>query len=206
MRSIHLAPVLFVLAAACGNPAPADPDAAPAPDPTTVVADTDVFTETVVTLQPDGTSSTVARPITAAEERAIAARIGTAHGTAEPLIQQDPSCGSGFWLYDQPNYVGNRICFTGAGTAALALYPRQVCNRWFGCRWYTWQITSGSWYDASAASGVLTSIPESAPESENPAGSGSANPPDAARVQIGFSAYQYSPSFSSPPLMTLLLD
>jgi hypothetical protein len=194
MRPIHLTSVLALsLAAACGS-APADIDAGPPPMPVAAVSDGDVFTQTAVWLDADGTSRVETRPITLAEERAIAARIGATPGTAQPLIQQDLGCGSSFWLYDGPNYSGNRICFNGAGTASLALYPRQVCVPFHGCSWYTWQIYSGSWYDAYTASGVLTPVPP-------PSGEPDAND------QMYFSAYQYDPQFSgTQPLMTLVLN
>ena len=196
MRSIHRACILCVLAAACGGSPSTELDAAASPPAPVPATDADVFTETVVTLLPDGTSTSVTRPITAAEERAIAAGIGAAPGTAQPLIQQDLGCTSSFWLYDGTSYSGNRICFVGAGTASLASYPRQVCVPFHGCSWYTWQISSGSWYDAYGASGVLTPLPLPPPQAD-------------ANVdgRIYFSAYQYSPSFSTPePLMTLVLN
>ncbi len=183
MRPLLIAIVLSVTACTTA-PSAASDAAAPAVEPSSSPDDA-VFTETEVWLDPDGTSRVETRPITAAQEHAVAARIGG----AQPLIAQDLSCGSSFWLYDQPYYAGNRICFHGAGTASLANYPRLV-----GGHWYTWQISSGSWFDAYTASGVLTPIPQ-------------APGPNDASGSMSFTAYQYLPQFSlSSPLMTLLLN
>jgi hypothetical protein len=186
MRTFAVLISLSVIA--CAAAPDLDPDAAapaaPAVEPPSN-PDGAVFTQTEVWLSADGTSRVETRPITRDEERAIAARISG----AQPLIWQDVSCGASFWLYDQPYYAGNRICFHGAGTAALALYPREVNGHW-----YTWQISSGSWYDAYNASGVLTPLPQPPGRSD-------------ASDSIYFAPYMYSPQFGlQSPLMTILLN
>jgi hypothetical protein len=191
VRSIHRASVLLVLAAACGNPAPADPDAAPDPAPTAPVADTDVFTETAVWFNADGTTRVETRPITVAEERAIAARMIAAPGKVHPLIAADPSCAGSFQLWDQWYFVGDRICFHGAGTADLSQYWRPVCFDGV-CRRYDWQISRGSWWDDSTESGYwLADMPP--------------NRPDGGTAETAPFWPQYLGNFDVPPKVLRLL-
>ena len=136
---------IALLACACAAPPAADPDAAPpAIDPP---ADATVFTETHVTLLPDGSERVELAPITAAQERAQdearAAWIATGRA---PLLAQDPLCANAsFWFYDKPELVGNRICFSGEGFAQLSKYGRPTCGP-VGCYWGNWSIAAGSIY------------------------------------------------------------
>lgn len=103
-----------------------------------------VFMQTIVTMTEDGSEQVTSEPITLAqeiEENRIREMI--ADGIRVPQTRAlDSSCnGNSEWLYDQPSFVGNRICFSHPGDGSnrpyvnidehdLASYPRgsYVCG------------------------------------------------------------------------------
>src|SRR5579862_6374904 len=102
----------IVVAALAGCAEPAVPsDAGPSPVAIAPpVPDETVFRETAVMLSPDGTYEVHEGTVTAGVERAENDRRD--RGGITPDTDQDPNCAtSSFWLYDQPNRTGNRICF-----------------------------------------------------------------------------------------------
>ncbi len=96
----------------------------------------ETFTETVVQLNDDGTQTITTRVIDQAEEdRQVALRDmtsaidtsdlpdGVGHASSA-IATKDAGCaGASFWLYDQNNRTGNKICFTGVGAVKLSDYP-----------------------------------------------------------------------------------
>jgi hypothetical protein len=78
------------------------------------VVDT-TFTQTIIRHKSDGTYEFIEKTITLAQELAeneAREMRGAGFLVAEPNAQ-DPSCaGTSEWLYDQPGFVGNRICFS----------------------------------------------------------------------------------------------
>lgn len=106
-----------------------------------------VYEETAVTTHADGSVSMRHRLVTKAQqirERELdeQARDAAAKGIKleQMQIAQDSFCAStSLSMWDQPNYVGNRICFSGTGTTDLALYTRgscvcsgTICPKWYG--------------------------------------------------------------------------
>ena len=94
------------------------------------------YTEMAVHLNADGTRTVTTRTITLSEElRENAEREGRyVHtdpqgvesadlGTASAALVADAGCASAsFWLYDQVNRTGNKVCFSGTGVADLHDY------------------------------------------------------------------------------------
>ncbi|NVB82771.1 MAG: hypothetical protein HOV81_30620 [Kofleriaceae bacterium] len=120
------------------------------------VSDDTVFHEVSISVGADG-AVTVSepRPITAKEQRAQnELKAAYARGETVPVaITRDSSCAySSFWYYDRTDYSGNRICFTGVGTADFASYLRVSP---FGTL-VTWQTARGS-FSAGSQVGTLHS-------------------------------------------------
>jgi hypothetical protein len=126
MNAIKLVGGMSLCAVLTGCVAGADSD---------VMSEDPTYTETAVRLNADGTQTVTTRTITLSEElRENTARdrlanqagvpaVGTERiGTAsEEVITQNTSCpGSSFWLYDQVNRVGNKICYSGTGNIDLS--------------------------------------------------------------------------------------
>jgi hypothetical protein len=94
----------------------------------------EVFTQTSVHLNPDGTKRIEQTTITLSQELALNAARARAPaaradglGEAAQAIAWDPGCDpSGLWLYDQAGGIGNRICFDGAGVAKLDNRPARL--------------------------------------------------------------------------------
>ncbi|MGZ3423333.1 MAG: hypothetical protein ACXVEE_36060 [Polyangiales bacterium] len=111
---------LFGCSSATNDPGSSDPNGEP------------TFTETAVHLNADGTKTVVSRTITMTEEkRQIALRdtpvakvdqqVEPGVATTSEALSKDAGCaGASFWLYDQDNRTGNKICFMGTGTVHLA--------------------------------------------------------------------------------------
>jgi len=88
---------------------PPDRDAMGAP------AEDTVYTETIVSRKADGTVEIQERPITLAQELAQneARKAGGVELSVVGSNAVDPGCAvTSEWLYDQPGFVGNRICFS----------------------------------------------------------------------------------------------
>jgi hypothetical protein len=108
----------------------------------------EVFTATSVTRHDDGTVTITQRQVTLAEQ--IADREvenqrqeGLARGAIPYVLTQDGACSSSsLRLFDQSNYVGNVICFSGSGSTDLSAYSRTVvCNGQRIDRWYDYSWT-----------------------------------------------------------------
>jgi hypothetical protein len=108
------------------------------------IDDATVFTETVISVGPDGKPTLERHAITAGEERRQnAARLRAQQGDVQMLAKIDWSCAwDSFWLYDTQFWMGNRICFKKSGDdVELAKYGRAVGNEV-----ETWQIGEGSYF------------------------------------------------------------
>ncbi|MCC6555075.1 MAG: hypothetical protein IT372_19070 [Polyangiaceae bacterium] len=92
----------------------------------------EVYTRTIVHLAEDGTERVVQVQITRAEQlrepaelAAIASGEREGLGTAAQAISQDFSClDTSIQMYDQTNFTGNEICFSGSGATYLYNYCR----------------------------------------------------------------------------------
>jgi hypothetical protein len=152
MKHAHL--IALVLAAGCVD-APDDP-ADPAP-----VTDDTVFYQTVATVTPNGIVLSDPVPFTAAQqrernERRLAREAGTL--TEEWTATLDGACDpNSLWYFDQTNWTGNEICFTGCGTAVMGNYYRGHYPFLA-----TWNISSGSYWPGNAP-GVLALSPSYSP-------------------------------------------
>jgi hypothetical protein len=118
------------------------------------------FTETIVRTGADGAPIVTYRIITAAEERAQnAARDRTTSGAPQPLDivvdppTEDPTCApTDLWIYDQPNFSGNRLCLRPGNhpetnwesDIALHTLTRWLCTSRFNCRGTSWALMQGS--------------------------------------------------------------
>lgn len=133
MKTISVLCGLALTASMFGCNAPVESDSQGSDPEETTEGET--FTETVVQLNEDGTQTVTTRIIDQAEEdRQVALRDMTAAVDAPDLpdgvghassaiATKDAGCvGASFWLYDQLNRTGNKICFTGVGAVKLADY------------------------------------------------------------------------------------
>lgn len=164
--------LLVVLGACLDSPDPAVPAASSAGEE---VPDDAVFFEISVTAGPDGPVHSEPRPITAAQIRAQNAErqaMVDALERGEPVpanAHQDWGCGAtSFWLYDQPNLMGNRLCIAADSGPAddfpLWQTSRAVPLPLGGYYYTTWQLRTGSywagWFPAELYSGhVLCAYP-----------------------------------------------
>lgn len=151
MRMAIVVPVIAssVLAAACSTGAGDAPAAVDGP-----VTDDTVFYEIAVQVGPGGVVVSEPHAITAREERAQnQARLdGATSPPGSIAIAVDPYCaGPSLWFYDQPNTVGNRVCFSGTGVLDLADVPR---GRLGG----DWRISQGSLWPGVSAGGLATEL------------------------------------------------
>jgi len=151
------------LLVACAREAPS-PVVAESP-----VLDTDVFQQTTLIREADGTIRSTTRDITVAEERrqnvARAARVpGAVPGTVAPAIEVDldPDCPYSLWLYDRTDLTGNRICFGGVRgydepKIELDQYARLWRRRANGVPYVyaRWNIAVGSYWPGDGG-GLLT--------------------------------------------------
>ena len=113
------------------------------------------YSQTVVRLNPDGTTSQWSNWITPEQqEQQKAARAGGGGARFKELadLTWDPGCdGASLWLYDQPNLQGSMLCLSGTGTADLSNFilrfectviPEWTCFP----RFVTWQNNVRSVY------------------------------------------------------------
>lgn len=118
---------------------------------------TNVFTTTVVRMNPDGTTS-VYRYVPTDEQlqREIAAKV--AHqkqqqqanadgiGQVSSAIFYDANCAAqDIWMYDQANGYGNRLCLQGEGTYDLSGTQDVSCDQW-SCSYYPWSSAIRSYW------------------------------------------------------------
>jgi hypothetical protein len=128
---------------------PSDRDAIGAP------ADDTAYTETIVSRRADGTYEIEERPITLAQELTEneAREAGGGGASVAESNALDPGCsGSSEWLYDQPGFVGNRICFShptyNCETYDLSMFTRTRISCFFapgGLESLPW--ARGDWWD-----------------------------------------------------------
>jgi hypothetical protein len=141
--SLALSLVTVSLAAGCGA-GDGSAETSPASD--------GLVSVTAVRFNPDGTTTQVERRITREAEQAeyLALKGGATRETPMAVtnapIAQDVACGtSDTWLYDGPNASGNRICFSGTGTADLTQFHDWSCSRTF-CIESSWAGKVASYY------------------------------------------------------------
>lgn len=146
--------------AAAGGEA-SEPSVGSAEDEADDVSAESVFTETIVTIDEHGNETVVSRPITLErelEEARLRAAIANGAVVAHERALDSFCYGNSEWLYDQPNLVGNRICFSHPVTYSdrhdLTAYPRGtiVCGG-----------TTYTTYWAGGIAGCMPRLPPLAP-------------------------------------------
>jgi hypothetical protein len=69
----------------------------------------------------------------------------------------DRNCAfSSFWLYDRPDWTGNRLCFSGRGEINLRPLLPKVCKMINGWPWCEPRILTNGSYWAGDAPGLMT--------------------------------------------------
>jgi hypothetical protein len=155
---------------ACGG---ADPQTDPGSDSDP----NQVFRSTHVHVNADGTTVVEETTITLAQELAENAAREAARdpspqtstssngvGSTSQAISRDGGCSlNSLWLYDQFNSTGNRICFTGTGSASLNAYTRKctpgsqysypTCYTWSGGVMSFWPGSENGGFDYVYPSG-----------------------------------------------------
>lgn len=128
LRTVALATIVLAVPACAGDTADTDTSSDLGPDGIPLNT---VFTRTIVRIGPDGSKHTTLVPVTYAQQ--IAERDAEARGERyvppsrqtsglgiKTMLVEDPSCDDKFLrLWTSSNYIGDQICFTETGGAAL---------------------------------------------------------------------------------------
>lgn len=128
LRTVALATIVLAVPACAGDTADTDTSSELGPDGIPLNT---VFTRTIVRIGPDGSKNTTLVPVTYAQQ--IAERDAEARGERyvppsrqtsglgiRTMLIEDPTCDpDSLRLWASTNYVGDQICFTDTGGAAL---------------------------------------------------------------------------------------